>query len=224
MLSVSDTGMGMNAETQRRIFEPFFTTKPLGEGTGLGLATVYGVVTQNDGYICVYSELGQGTTFKIFLPRVDEKPQALGGDTPPERAPRGTETVLVVEDSESLREMIREVLEDQGYNVLQGSQGEEGLALSRAYKGLIHLLLTDLVMPKLGGADLAKRLVSPRPEMRVLYMSGYTDGAISRQGVLQEGSVLLEKPFTTDRLVRSVRQALDAPKGGATAPAVPPDA
>jgi PAS domain S-box-containing protein len=194
MLSVSDTGTGMDAETQRRIFEPFFTTKPRGERTGLGLATVYGIVKQSRGYIWVYSEPGQGTTFKVYLPRVEEQPEALDAGTTAAPPTGGNETVLLVEDTESLREMIREVLEEQGYTLLQASHGEEALALARDHKGPIPLLLTDLVMPRLGGADLARQLASLRPEMRVLYMSGYTDGAISRQGVLRKGSALLEKP------------------------------
>jgi CheY-like chemotaxis protein len=214
MLSVSDTGMGMDAATQQRIFEPFFTTKPPGEGTGLGLATVYGVVKESGGYIWVYSEPGRGTTFKVYLPRVDEQPEAVVADAVPTPVQSGHETVLLVEDTESLREVIREVLEAQGYTLLQASHGEEALTLAREHTRPIHLLLTDLVMPKLGGADLARQLASLRPEMRVLYMSGYTDGAISRQGVLQAGSALLEKPFTTERLARAVREALDAPNRG----------
>jgi PAS domain S-box-containing protein len=211
MLAVSDTGIGMDAETQGRIFEPFFTTKPPGEGTGLGLATVYGVVKQSGGYIWVYSEPGRGTTFKVYLPRVEAQPEALDASTAPAPVPRGRETVLLVEDTESLREMICEALEEKGYSLLPASHGEEALALAREHKGPIPLLLTDLVMPKLGGVDLARQLASLRPEIRVLYMSGYTDGAIARQGVLREGSALLEKPFTTDRLARAVREVLDAP-------------
>jgi len=212
MVSVSDNGVGMDAETQRRIFEPFFTTKPPGEGTGLGLSTVYGVVKQSGGNVWVYSEPGRGTTFKIYLPRVDEEPEALEAERAPAELARGHETLLVVEDTESLREMIREVLEEQGYRLLLASQGEEALALEQEYAGPIHLLLTDLVMPKMGGADLAKKLASPRPDMRVLYMSGYTEGVISRQGVLPQGTALLEKPFTNGRLTRAVREALDTPK------------
>ena len=210
MLSVSDSGIGMDAETQRRIFEPFFTTKAPGEGTGLGLATVYGVVKQNGGFIWVYSEPGRGTSFKVYLPRVDERPDALGAERGPAPVPGGRETILLVEDTEGLREVIGEVLAEGGYTLIQASHGEEALAVARRHEGPIHLLLTDLVMPKLGGADLAGELASLRPEMRVLYMSGYTEGAISRQGVLREGSVLLEKPFTNDRLATAVREALDA--------------
>jgi two-component system, cell cycle sensor histidine kinase and response regulator CckA len=212
MLAVSDTGIGMDAETQGRIFEPFFTTKPVGEGTGLGLATVHGVVKQNGGHIWVYSEPGQGTTFKVYLPRVDEQPEAHAADAVAELLPRGDATVLLVEDTESLREMFREMLVEQGYTILQAAHGEEAMELAREYQGEIHLLLTDLVMPKMGGIDLARALAERRPEMQVLYMSGYTDGAISRQGVLRQGSALLEKPFTTTRLVHAVRDALDEPK------------
>jgi PAS domain S-box-containing protein len=214
MLAVSDTGVGMDEETQRRIFEPFFTTKPPGEGTGLGLATVYGIVKQSDGYIWVYSEPGRGTTFKVYLPRVDEEPESLAPSVPAATLPRGNETVLVVEDLESLREVIREALQEQGYTLLLASHGEDALALARRHDGPINLMLTDLVMPKLGGVDLARQIASLRPEMRVVYMSGYTDGAISRQGALPPGTVLLEKPFTADRLARAVREALDAPREG----------
>jgi len=214
MLAISDTGIGMDAETQRRIFEPFFTTKPAGEGTGLGLATVYGIVKQSGGYIWVYSEPGQGTTFKVYLPCVDEPTPAEAAAAAATPAPRGHETVLLVEDTESLREMIREVLAEQGYTVLLASQGEEALALAREHEEAIDLLLTDVVMPKLGGGDLARQLRRLRPAVRVLYMSGYTNGAVSRQGVLDEGVVLLEKPFTGDRLAHAVREALDRSKSG----------
>jgi two-component system, cell cycle sensor histidine kinase and response regulator CckA len=209
MLAVSDTGIGMDTETQRRIFEPFFTTKPEGQGTGLGLATVYGIVKQSDGYILVESEPGRGTTFKMYLPRVDDLAEAVKPAVAAAVAPRGDETILLVEDTEALREVICEVLEEQGYTVLLSSQGEEALDLARGYKGPIHLLLTDVVMPKLGGGDLARQLAALRPEVRVLYMSGYAEGVISHQGVLGEGVALLEKPFTPDKLVRAVREALD---------------
>jgi PAS domain S-box-containing protein len=210
MLAISDTGMGMDQETQQRIFEPFFTTKAEGEGTGLGLATVYGIVKQSGGHIWVYSEPGRGTTFKVYLPRVDEPTEARPAG-PPAEAPRGYETILLVEDTATLQEVIREALEERGYTVLLASNGEEALALARERSGPIHLLLTDVVMPKLGGGDLAKLLSALRPAIRVLYMSGYTNGAISRHGVLGEGVVLLEKPFTGDKLARAVREALDRP-------------
>jgi two-component system cell cycle sensor histidine kinase/response regulator CckA len=209
MLAVSDTGIGMDAETQRRIFEPFFTTKPEGQGTGLGLATVYGIVKQSGGQIWVYSEPGRGTTFKVYLPRVDGPAEPLRPAGPLAEPARGHETILLVEDTETLREMIQESLEERGYRVLVASNGEEALALARESKGLIDLVLTDVVMPKLGGGDLAKLLSALRPKIRVLYMSGYTNGAISEHGVPGEGVVLLEKPFTAEKLARAVRQALD---------------
>jgi two-component system, cell cycle sensor histidine kinase and response regulator CckA len=212
MLAVSDTGIGMNEETQQRIFEPFFTTKPEGQGTGLGLSTVYGIVKQSGGYIWVYSEPGRGTTFKVYLPRVDEPAEAAPAGAAPAEAPRGHETILLVEDTATLQEVIRETLEESGYTVLLASNGEEALALAREREGPIHLLLTDVVMPKLGGGDLAKLLLALRPEIRVLYMSGYTSGAISHHGVLGEGVMLLEKPFTGDKLARVVREALDRPR------------
>ena len=217
MLAVSDTGIGMDAETRLQIFEPFFTTKAEGEGTGLGLATVYGIVKQSGGYIWVYSEPGRGTTFKVYLPRVDEAPQAVRAATPAAAPPRGHETILLVEDAEALREVIRETLEERGYTLLVAAEGEEALDLARQHQEPIELLLTDVVMPKLGGADLAKRLKALRPGIRVLHMSGYTNGAISQGGVLAEGVALLEKPFTSDKLARVVREVLDRPpeSGGA---------
>jgi two-component system, cell cycle sensor histidine kinase and response regulator CckA len=210
MLAVSDTGSGMDAETQKRLFEPFFTTKPAGEGTGLGLSTVYGIVKQTGGYVWVYSEVGRGTTFKIYLPRVEEARAEEKTVLVAPVLPRGTETVLVVEDTESLRDLIRELLEEQGYTVLVARDGEEALALAAERAAGIDLLLTDVVMPKLGGGDLAQRMRASRPRIRVLFMSGYTSGAISRHGALQEGANLLEKPFTAEQLARAVRLALSA--------------
>jgi two-component system cell cycle sensor histidine kinase/response regulator CckA len=218
MLAVSDTGIGMDEQTQQRMFEPFFTTKPEGEGTGLGLATVYGIVKQSDGYIWVYSEPGRGTTFKVYLPRIDEVSEATRPAGPSADASRGHETILLVEDTEMLRDVIRETLEERGYAVLLASNGEEALVVAREREGPIDLLLSDVVMPRLGGADLAKRLLALRPGIRVLYMSGYTDGAISQHGILGEGVMLLEKPFSGDKLVRAVREALDC--GGLRTPSV----
>jgi two-component system cell cycle sensor histidine kinase/response regulator CckA len=211
MLSVSDSGSGMDKATQLRIFEPFFTTKPEGRGTGLGLATVYGIVKQSGGYVWVYSEPGRGTTFKVYLPRVDEPAEAVHPALAVSETPRGGETILLVEDTESLREVIQETLEESGYTVLLASHGEEAVAIARERKGPIDLLLTDVVMPKLGGAELAKRLVVLRPEMRVLYMSGYTSHAISQQGIVGQEVALLQKPFTGDTLARAVREALSRP-------------
>ena len=218
LLAVSDTGIGMDEETKSRIFEPFFTTKPMGEGTGLGLATVYGIVKQSDGFIWVYTEPGRGTTFKIYLPRVDEETTAGGAWTAPAEASGGTETILVAEDTEALGRMIRTTLEGRGYTVLLASDGEEALKLAREHTGPIHLLLTDVVMPKMGGGEMGKQLSALRPGIRVLYMSGYTDGVISQHGVLKEGVHLLQKPFTGRKLAQAVREALDAPEAQPPAP------
>jgi len=210
MVAVSDNGVGMDAETQKHMFEPFFTTKPLGEGTGLGLATLYGIVKQTGGHVWVYSEVGRGTTFKVYLPRVIDA--AAEPPTPvPRPAQGGVETVLVVEDAEGLRELIRELLEERGYTVLSANDGQSALALVQGRVEAIDLLLTDVVMPKLGGGDLVKQVRALRPGLRVLYMSGYTAGVVTRQGVLDAGDRMLDKPFTDEQLSRAVRQALDAP-------------
>jgi hypothetical protein len=211
MLAVSDTGLGMDAATQQRVFEPFFTTKAAGEGTGLGLATVYGIVKQSGGFIWVYSEPELGSTFKIYLPRVDESAEPVPAATPLAPLRHGDETLLVVEDTQSLREMFCDVLQQEGFTVLSAANGEEALLVAREHKGPIHLLLTDVVMPKLGGADLAKELSRLRPGLRLLFMSGYTNGVITKHGVAGKGIAVIEKPFTTERLSRAVREALDRP-------------
>ncbi len=211
MVAVSDTGVGMDAETQRRLFEPFFTTKPVGQGTGLGLATVYGIVKQSGGYIWVYSEPGLGTTFKIYLPQVDEQPDDNRPGVALADVPGGSETILVVEDNLALRSVTWRRLAASGYTVLLAVDGEAALALADTHPEPIDLLLTDVVMPNLGGAELARRLGALRPGLRVLFMSGYTDGAIVQHGVLEEGVVLLEKPFSGERLLRAVREVLDRP-------------
>jgi CheY-like chemotaxis protein len=209
MLAVSDTGHGMDAKTMARIFEPFFTTKEEGKGTGLGLATVYGIVRQSGGTVNVYSEPGHGSTFKVYLPRVEAKvdAQARGDLAAP---PGGTETILLVEDAEALRLLVRELLESAGYTVLDADGPEKALSLVQSTPGPIHLVLTDMVMPRMNGQELAKRIATLKPEARFTFMSGYSDQAMGDQGTLEPGALFLQKPFTMDALMRTIRQALDA--------------
>jgi len=209
MLAVSDTGIGMDAETQSHIFEPFFTTKEQSTGTGLGLATVYGIVKQSGGHVWVYSEPGGGATFKIYLPRVDEPVEAPGGAVPAQPASRGRETVLVAEDDPSVRRIVTEVLTQKGYRVLQAPDGQAALEMARGEPGEIELLVTDLVMPGMTGRELAEGLARDRRHLRVIYMSGYTDDAVVRHGVLEEGMPYLQKPFTPQALASKVREVLD---------------
>jgi two-component system, cell cycle sensor histidine kinase and response regulator CckA len=207
LLSVSDTGMGMDKETQSRIFEPFFTTKEMGKGTGLGLSTVYGIVKQTGGYVMVQSEEGHGSTFQIYLPRVDAAVELQA--TPVTRADfAGTETVLLVEDEESVRQLVRETLISRGYKVVEAADGEAGLAAAAAHKGIIHLVITDVIMPGMGGRELVKQLAQTRPETKVLYLSGYTEDAIGSEGSIESGTAFLQKPFTLQNLSRKVREVL----------------
>jgi len=208
MLAVTDTGMGMDAATQARIFEPFFTTKDVGKGTGLGLATVQGIVQQSGGFIWVYSEPDHGTVFKIYLPRVDEAPSQEAVTNADDV--RGTETILIAEDVPAVRAVTREMLKRYGYHVLEAADGLTALQVAADYKETIHLLLTDVVMPDLSGRDLAERFRMLRPAMRVVFMSGYTDDAIVRHGILQEGIAYLQKPFTPVSLAKKVRVVLGA--------------
>jgi CheY-like chemotaxis protein len=232
---VSDTGGGMDAETRARLFEPFFTTKEQGKGTGLGLSTVYGTVKQSGGHISVESEPGRGSIFTVYLPRVAKPAGAAPEARRPVEAPaprpvgetrltpgRG-ETILLVEDAQRVRAVVREILEMSGYPVLEARHGAEALEVSNQHAGPIHLLLTDVVMPQMSGRELAQRLATLRPDLKVLYMSGYTDDAIVRHGVLASGIAFLSKPFTPDALALKVREVLDgvgedasagAPAGG----------
>jgi PAS domain S-box-containing protein len=209
MLSVSDTGVGMPPEVRERVFEPFFSTKEKDKGTGLGLSTVYGIVKQSGGNIWVYSEPGQGTTFKIYLPRVDEPLEELRERVMGEELPRGSETILVVEDDEEVRKLTVQMLKKQGYRVLEAANGSETLIICGQQKEPIHLILTDVVMPGMSGRELVNHLTPLYPEMKVLYMSGYTDNAIVHHGVLEEGINYIQKPFTPDSMARKVREVLD---------------
>ncbi len=210
MLAVGDTGHGMDAATLARIFEPFFTTKEAGKGTGLGLAMVYGIVEQSGGHIAVESEVGRGTVFTIYLPRIDEVAEPSEPATDAGAAPRGSETVLLVEDDESLRALAREILIVQGYTVLEAARPSQALRLNQSHRGPIHLVLTDVVMPEMNGRALANQLLTARPALKVLFMSGYTDSAIVHHGVLAPGTHFLQKPFTPRGLSRKVREVLGA--------------
>jgi signal transduction histidine kinase/ActR/RegA family two-component response regulator len=212
MLAVSDTGTGMDQQTQARIFDPFFTTKETGKGTGLGLSTVYGIVKQSGGNIWVYSEVGRGTTFKVYLPRVDEGAEEYKRSAETQVDFRGPETVLVAEDEEMVRKLACKVLEMSGYRVLEAANGGAALLICERHNEPIHLLITDVIMPEMSGRELADRLAQLRPEMKVLYMSGYTDNAIVHHGVLNEGASFIQKPFATHALARKVREVLDASK------------
>jgi PAS domain S-box-containing protein len=209
MLAVSDTGTGMDAVTKARLFEPFFTTKTAGKGTGLGLATVYGIVKQSGGYIWVYSELDHGTTFKVYLPQVEAPAEAVREPATTTGTPVGTETVLLAEDDALLRPLTRELLVKLGYRVLEASDSAAALAAARAHPGEIHLLISDVVMPGESGVQLARQIMADRPRLRVLYVSGYTDEAVVGHGLLAAGVDFLQKPFTPAGLARKVRQVLD---------------
>jgi CheY-like chemotaxis protein len=209
MLAVSDTGLGISETARRRLFEPFFTTKAPGKGTGLGLATVYGIVKQSGGYIWVYSELGQGATFKVYLPRANGENEAAAhaaGDGP---MAVGTESVLVVEDEHAVRLLTRRILEKAGYRVFDAPNAVEAEALFEQHKHLFSLLVTDVIMPGSSGPALFERLARQRPDLKVLYVSGYTDDTIAHQGQLDPGVEFLQKPFAADVLHRRVREVLD---------------
>jgi len=218
-LSVTDNGSGMSRETLARIFEPFFTTKEVGKGTGLGLATVYGIVKQHEGYVTVDSEVGRGSTFRIYLPQVKGAALAQAAKAAPVTTPQATlptelraghETILLVEDEDQVRDLTREVLEAYGYAVVAARNPVAALQAAQQHQGSLDLLLTDIVMPQMSGRQLAERLVAPRPGLRVLYMSGYTNDAITNHGVLEPDVALIEKPFTPEGLILRVRETLDS--------------
>jgi len=208
LLSVSDTGAGMDKETQSRIFEPFFTTKEKGKGTGLGLSTVYGIVKQSGGYIFAHSESGAGTTFRIYLPKVLDLAGQPGVAKQPQVATGGSETVLLVEDEESVRELVRETLKSKGYSVMEAPDGIQGMKVAESFDGKIDILITDVAMPGMSGHELAKRVAASRPGIKILFLSGYTEDAIIHEGVLDPGTAFLQKPFTLQALARKVREVL----------------
>jgi CheY-like chemotaxis protein len=199
----------MDANTRAHIFEPFFTTKEKGKGTGLGLATVYGVIKQSGGNVWVYSELGIGTTFKIYLPRVVAAAEPTRPVALPASQPQGSETILLVEDEEGIRSLVRGILQARGYTVLEAARPHEALEISKNFEGPIHLLFTDVVMPQMSGREVAEKISVIRPAAKVLYMSGYTDNAIAHHGVLNPGVPFLQKPFTPFALAQKVREVLD---------------
>ncbi|MBI3723412.1 response regulator [bacterium] len=214
LLAVTDTGTGMDKQTLSHLFEPFFTTKGQGKGTGLGLSTTYGIVKQSGGHIAVYSEPGHGTTFKVYLPRVEDAPEPTPSSARYALSPRGSETILLVEDEDMVRSFVRMVLSMNGYTVLEATNGSEAILVCERHAERIHLLVTDVVLPQLSGRQVWERLSPLRPDMRVLYMSGYTDDAIVHHGVLDPGTSFIQKPFTPSALAREVRAVLDAPGGG----------
>jgi two-component system, cell cycle sensor histidine kinase and response regulator CckA len=206
-ISVSDTGIGMDEATMQRAFDPFFTTKPQGAGTGLGLSTVYGIVKQSGGWISTYSEVSKGTTFNIYLPKTDEKRLEESKRRP--SSLRGTETVLVVEDQEAVRRLTAEMLRVYGYEVLEAANGHEAVRVSEDFARPIHAMISDVIMPGMAGPELASHLKATRPEMRVLFVSGYTAEMIDRKGVLNSDVAFLSKPFTSESLAEKLRERLD---------------
>jgi CheY-like chemotaxis protein len=213
MLVVTDTGHGMNADTQKSIFEPFFTTKDQGKGTGLGLSTVYGIVKQSGGYIWVDSEVDVGTNLKIYLPLVDEEVTEAEVDAGRPETACGNETILLAEDEDMVRHLVRDSLKLHGYTVLEAANGEEALLICQRHEGPIHVLLTDVVMPRMGGKELAEQLTQSHPDMRVIYMSGYPDHSIAHHGILDRNISFIGKPFRPDAVVLRVAEVLQQDSG-----------
>lgn len=209
LMSVSDTGEGMDKEVQSHIFEPFYTTKDVGKGTGLGLSTVYGIVRQSEGAVTVYSEIGKGTAFKVYLPCCQNGNGHTVEQEPVGELQQGQETILLVEDDEPVRKIANEILHENGYKILDAQSGNDALEICKTFSGKIDLLLTDVIMPQMSGAELSRIVTAMRPQIQVLYMSGYTDDAISHHGILDKGVTLLDKPFTAHSLTQKVRDVLD---------------
>jgi len=209
MIAVSDTGVGMDAETRARLFEPFYTTKGPGRGTGLGLAMVYGIVKQSGGHIWIYSEVGRGTTFKIYLPAIASPSSAPNAGPDNVDAPGGRETILLVEDEEEVRRLVRRILTDRGYTILEAAHPGDALEIATRAGDTIDLLLTDVVMPRMSGQVLAKLLTDDRPDLTVLFMSGYTDNAVLHHDIIEADQAYIQKPFSPDDLARAVRRVLD---------------
>jgi two-component system, cell cycle sensor histidine kinase and response regulator CckA len=208
LLAVSDTGQGMDEATRARLFEPFFTTKAAGKGTGLGLSTVFGIIQQSGGSVEVYSEPTKGTSVKVYLPRIDQ-PVSVEAEEAKRKTTRGTETILLVEDDEMVRNLVRETLEREGYRLLDAADPTEARRIADNYKDAIHLLITDVVMPKVSGRELAEQLTRRRPDVKVLYMSGYTDNAVVNGALLEKDVAFLQKPFTPTTLTQKVREVLE---------------
>jgi two-component system, cell cycle sensor histidine kinase and response regulator CckA len=210
MLSITDTGVGMDEATQSHMFEPFFTTKMPGRGTGLGLATAYGIIRQSGGAIRIQSELGQGTTVRIYLPMAEAKHQPVVEKPAPVESYNGAETILLVEDEARVRKLIVDVLTSRGYQVLEATRGEEAVRVCKSYSGSIDLAVVDVVMPEISGPDVVRQISALRPDIHVLYISGYTDEAVVHHGISESSASFLQKPFLPDALARKVRAVLDA--------------